>query len=191
MTFLNADSLPSRCLLLGGARCGKSAHAETLITKLAVPYKTVTYLATGPAPDASDPAWQNRVAAHRQRRPPNWRTEETSAVTDHLRDTPHPVLWDDTGTWLATILDARSAWDDKDQPWWPEVRDATVNAWAGAMAPRVAVGPETGLGVIPEHPSGRLFRDLLGDLHQHLAAASDATYLVVAGKTLALTNPPW
>lgn len=191
MTPRNRPSWPGRCLLVGGARSGKSALAERLVEKLAAPYETVTYLATGPALDAADATWQDRVAAHQQRRPTSWRTVETCTITDTLRDTPHPVLWDDTGTWVAALLDARAAWDDDEHPWWPSVRDSAVVAWAAAMAPRVAVGPETGLGVIPEHRSGRLFRDLVGDLHQHLAAACDATYLVVAGKALALSDPPW
>ncbi len=52
-------------LVLGGARSGKSAHAERLVSALV----RVRYVAPGPVPDDSDPDWAARVAAHRARRP--------------------------------------------------------------------------------------------------------------------------
>ena len=40
--------------------------------------------------------------------------------------------------------------------------------------------------MVPEHRSGRLFRDLLGTVKQRLAAACDEVHLVVAGRVLVL-----
>ena len=45
---------------------------------------------------------------------------------------------------------------------------------------------EVGWGVVPAHPSGRLFADLLGRLNQEMAAASDEVVLLVAGRPLRL-----
>ena len=45
---------------------------------------------------------------------------------------------------------------------------------------------ETGLGVVPATPAGRLFRDELGRLNQALAAESEEAELVVAGRVLPL-----
>ena len=50
----------------------------------------------------------------------------------------------------------------------------------------VLVTNEVGLGVVPEHRSGRLFRDLLGIVNQRFAAACDEVHLVVAGRVLRL-----
>ena len=62
-------------LVLGGAGSGKSRAAERLAASLPPP---LTYVATwtrrpGTAPD---PDMEARVAAHRARRPPSWRSLE-------------------------------------------------------------------------------------------------------------------
>jgi adenosylcobinamide kinase/adenosylcobinamide-phosphate guanylyltransferase len=50
----------------------------------------------------------------------------------------------------------------------------------------VAVSDETGSGVVPPTPAGRLFRDQLGQLNQRLAAESEEAVLVVAGRVVTL-----
>ena len=40
---------------------------------------------------------------------------------------------------------------------------------------------EVGMGIVPEHPMSRLYRDLLGKVNQKLAKAADEVYLFVAG----------
>ena len=54
----------------------------------------------------------------------------------------------------------------------------------------VAVTNEVGLGVLPAHASGRLFRDELGRLNTRLSAASDQVHLVAAGRVLDLSDAP-
>ena len=60
---------PRRVLVLGGARSGKSSFAEDLLAR----ERTVDYVACGLVPDDSDAEWADRVARHRDRRPPSWR----------------------------------------------------------------------------------------------------------------------
>ena len=55
-----------------------------------------------------------------------------------------------------------------------------------APGPLVAVTNVVGLGVVPAHRSGRVFRDVLGQVNQAVAAASDRVTLVVASRTLHL-----
>jgi adenosylcobinamide kinase/adenosylcobinamide-phosphate guanylyltransferase len=50
----------------------------------------------------------------------------------------------------------------------------------------VLVTNEVGWGVVPEHRSGRLFRDLLGEVNRRFADACDEVHLVVAGRVLRL-----
>lgn len=174
----------SRVLVTGGVRSGKSAYAERLLADRA----EVTYLATGPLPDPErDPEWAARIAAHRARRPPSWRTVETDDPASVLRTDSGPVLLDCLGTWLTASLDALGAWQRPQGDWLPawEGRAADlVAAWAEADV--VGVTNEVGWGVVPEHPSGRLFADLLGRLNQQVAAVSDEVVLMVMGRPIRL-----
>lgn len=176
----------ARTLVTGGVRSGKSRTAEALLAGV----EAVIYLAPGPVPDrAVDPEWADRVAAHRRRRPRGWTTVETSDVAAAIRAAEGAVLLDCLGTWVTAVIDALGTWDEPYARWRhrfePRVDDL-VNAWAAAPGPLVAVTNEVGLGVVPEHRSGRLFRDLLGTVNQRVAAASDDVLLVVAGRVLRL-----
>ncbi len=166
----------SRVLVLGGARSGKSAHAESLVADCA----DVVYLATS-APATGDDEWARRVAAHRARRPAGWTTLETTAPSDLLRG--GTVLVDSVTTWVAALMDETGVWADE-----PGALDrlagrcdALVNAWTMTPAHVVAVSDEVGLGVVPETRAGRLFRDALGEVNQRLAGTADAVWFVVAG----------
>jgi len=61
-----------------------------------------------------------------------------------------------------------------------------IDAWRAAGGPLVAVTNEVGWSVVPEHRSGRTFRDVLGVTNQRIAAVSDDVLLVVAGRVLRL-----
>ena len=172
-----------RVLVLGGARSGKSERAELRLAG----EPDVTYVATG-NPGADDPDWAARVAAHRARRPAWWRTAETTDLAGLLGRGRGALLIDGIGTWLAAVLD-ECGWDLRDDA----ARDnmaarlaELVGAWRQARGYVVAVSDETGLGVVPATPAGRLFRDELGRLNQALAAESEEAELIVAGRVLPL-----
>jgi adenosylcobinamide kinase/adenosylcobinamide-phosphate guanylyltransferase len=166
---------PSRVLVLGGARSGKSAYAEQRLA--AAP--AVTYVATAP-PREGDPDWAARVRAHVGRRPAAWVTVETGAVAALLRDAHDPLLVDDLGLWLTRTVDEAGAWDGPLHAV-EAACDDLVAAWRGRRGAAVLVAPEVGAGVVPSTASGRRFRDLLGALTTRLAAASDEVVQVVAG----------
>jgi adenosylcobinamide kinase/adenosylcobinamide-phosphate guanylyltransferase len=185
---------PRRVLVLGGARSGKSRHAELMLA--AEP--RVTYLAAGPYPAGAQPAadseWTERVAAHRARRPPWWQTVESLDAAGTLRSESGAVLFDGAGTWLAAVMDSSGAWaDDEAGPERTQSRiaakvDELLEAWRQARAQVVAVSDEVGSSVHPPTRAGRLFRDQLGWLNQRLAAESEETVLMVAGRPLTLPS---
>jgi len=186
---------PRRVLVLGGARSGKSRHAEL---RLAAEPR-VTYLASGPYPPGArpgdDPEWAERVAAHRSRRPPWWRTVESLDAARTLRGSSGAVLFDGAGTWLAAVMQESGAWAaDGGQDEGRAARriaakaDELVEAWRQTRAQVVAVSDEVGSSVHPPTRAGRLFRDQLGWLNQRLAAESEEAVLMVAGRPLPL--PP-
>ena len=173
-----------RVLVTGGVRSGKSRHAESLLA--AAP--AVSYVAPGPdAEEDPDPDWVARIAAHRQRRPATWTTVETRDLAAALR-LDGPVLVDCLGTWLAAVLDERDLWEAPSDEV-TGVVDGLLADVVDVLAARddvVVVTNEVGLGVVPAHRSGRLFRDLLGRVNQRVAEACDEVHLVVAGRVLRL-----
>jgi adenosylcobinamide kinase/adenosylcobinamide-phosphate guanylyltransferase len=174
----------ARTLVLGPASSGKSAAAEDLLA--AEP--RVVYAATGPELNAEDRSWSERVAAHRNRRPPWWTTDESGDLVHLLAEPGPPLLVDALGTWLAGAMDRAGAWEDA-QGWRTRIEgevDAVVAAWRQAGRRVVAVGEEVGWGIIAAEPGVAAFRELLGGFVQRLAGESERVLLVVAGRVVAL-----
>jgi len=198
---------PRRVLVLGGARSGKSRHAEL---RLAAEPR-VTYLAAGPYPPPASPSrstaqpaadadWAERVAAHLARRPPWWQTVETLDVAGTLRSESGAVLFDGAGTWLAAVMGESGAWAEdggegsgREGLAQAEAQiaarvDELIEAWRQTRARVVAVSDEVGSSIHPPTRAGRLFRDQLGWLNQRLAAESEEAVLMVAGRVLTLPS---
>ena len=170
-----------RTLVLGGIRSGKSRWAEEAVSG----GEPVRYIATGCSEDG-DPAWTQRIADHRLRRPSGWQTVENPDVAGLLRADPHtPVLVDDLGGWLTAVLDRRG-WDGT------SIRD-DVDDLVGAVrtfpATLALVSPEVGLTVVPGTAAGRRFADELGTLNQRLADCCERVVLVVAGQPVWVKEP--
>lgn len=158
-------------LVLGGARSGKSAAAERRATDLA-DGAPVTVLATA---IVADDDMVERVAVHRERRPPAWSTVETGPdLVNALGSCPGVALVDALGTWVAAAPDLTVD------------AGALCAALTGRDGDTVVVSEEVGLGVHPSSEAGRRFRDALGSLNQAVSAVADEVVLVVAGRVLAL-----
>jgi adenosylcobinamide kinase/adenosylcobinamide-phosphate guanylyltransferase len=163
-------------LVLGGARSGKSRHAEQRVEAGAA---CGTYCATATAGDAEMAA---RIAAHRARRGPFWRTlEEPLALaavlaTEARRE--RPLLVDCLTLWLSNVMLAGRGVEDE--------TDGLCAALRRAAGPVVLVANEVGMGLVPETPLGRSFRDAAGRLNQQVAAIADRVVFVAAGLPLVL-----
>ena len=159
-------------LVLGGARSGKSGHAEHLAASLPEP---VSYVATASVDGDDDLA--ARIAAHRARRPGSWTTIESGPdLPGLLAATAGTVLLDALGPWLAAAPDL--AVD----------AGALCDALMRRAGDTVVVSEEVGLGVHPATAAGRRFRDALGELNQAVAAVASEVLLVVAGRALRLQD---
>jgi adenosylcobinamide kinase/adenosylcobinamide-phosphate guanylyltransferase len=156
--------------LIGGARSGKSAYAETLTSGFPAPWR---YVATA---QAFDDEMRERIGIHRDRRRKGWYTVEAPLdLVGALAEAPRgqPVLIDCLTLWLSNHLLA-----DHDVEAESERLAATLAKPAG---PWFVVSNEVGLGIVPETPLGRAFRDAQGRLNQQVAAVADRVVLMVAG----------
>lgn len=156
--------------LLGGARSGKSLHAERLISTLPAPW---TYIATA---QAFDDEMRERIAHHRERRSEGWKTLDAPFdLANTLRALPGgtPVLLDCLTLWLTNVM----------------LADGDVNAAVDELCSVLAaptghwyvVSNEVGLSIVPENALARRFRDEQGRLNQKIAALADDVLFMVAG----------
>ena len=167
---------PRTTLVLGGARSGKSRHAEALIEAYPAPW---LYLATA---QAYDDEMRERIAIHRERRPRGWITQDVPlALPEAVAAARGPVLVDCLTLWLTNLILSEADV--------PAASRALVGACAEAPGPLVLVGNEVGLGIVPDNALARRFRDEAGRLHQALAAAADAVIFMVAGLPMTVKEP--
>lgn len=176
-----ADPLPRLTLILGGARSGKSAHAEALVRASGL---RPVYLATA---QALDDEMRARVDHHRRRRRDGegWTVvEEPLELAATLRTASAPdraVLVDCLTLWLTNVLLA-----DRD----PEAESSRLLATLPDLpGPVVLVSNEVGQGIVPANALARRFVDEAGRLHQRLAAAAQQVILITAGLPLHLKRP--
>ncbi len=168
-------------LVLGGARSGKSAYAESLVAESLVegaPGDAV-YIATGEAGDAEMAA---RIERHKARRGARWRTVEEpldlAGALGREAGAGAVVLVDCLTLWLSNVMAA-----GRD----PQTEESRlVGALAEAAAPVVVVANEVGLGIVPDNALAREFRDHAGRLNQAVAGIADRVVFVAAGLPLTL-----
>ena len=158
-------------LVLGGARSGKSRHAEAMVESQPGP---CVYLATAQAGDREMAA---RIAAHRARRGGRWSTvEEPLDVVAALSGACGPdraVLVECLTLWLSNLLGA-------ERPVAAEC-GRLLTALPELAGPVVFVSNEVGQGVVPDNALARAFVDHAGRLHQDLAAAAQRVVCMTAG----------
>ncbi|CAB3682485.1 bifunctional adenosylcobinamide kinase/adenosylcobinamide-phosphate guanylyltransferase [Trinickia soli] len=176
---------PDLTFILGGARSGKSSHAERLAAATARP---VTYVATARASD--DAEFAARIAHHRDRRPADWRVVEAdldlASAISAADDGHRCILVDCLTLWLANLLCPASG--EPDAPpcdGFANYLDALEAALAQASGPIIVVSNEIGMGVVPLGALTRRYVDELGRLNQRVASLAREVTLMVAG--LAMT----
>jgi adenosylcobinamide kinase/adenosylcobinamide-phosphate guanylyltransferase len=175
MDELNTAGRGRLTLVLGGARSGKSRHAQTLAMATPPPW---VYVATA---EALDDEMRERIAKHKAARGDGWSmieapTELARAVAD--APTSAPVVIDCITLWLSNLM-----LGDHDI-------DAAVARFIkcldGRTAPTIVVSSEVGAGLVPETALGRAYRDKVGLVNQHLAVNAHTVLFMVAGLPMPL-----
>ncbi len=173
-------SMELSTLVLGGARSGKSSHAEKLARETGL---ARVYVATA---QAYDDEMRERIARHQaDRAEDGWRTIEEPiglAAVIAQNATPDTVLLIDCLTlWLSNImLGGRDV---------AAMQAALISILQSAKGPVILVSNEVGMGIVPETKLGRDFRDAQGRLNQAVAAVVPRVVFVAAGLPLVLKGP--
>lgn len=160
-------------LITGGARSGKSLHAERLaLSESPRPF----YISTAAIFDAE---MASRVALHQARRGENWQEEhdelDLCAALTRCHG-PGARLVDCLTLWVSNLMHAGLD---------PATEGARLAQWLGQSPdPILLVTSEVGLGIVPENALARAYRDHLGQLNQTIGAVADRVDLVIAGQPL-------
>lgn len=167
-------------LVTGGARSGKSRFAEGLAGE----YRPLRgYLATG---EPGDGEMAERIARHQGRRGPEWLTvEEPLLVEEALRDHDgrcNVFLMDCVTLWMSNLLFRCEGGAAEAL----ERVESFTRCFKELETPLIIVTNEVGMGIVPEHPLARAFRDLAGEANEMIAAKADEVYVTISGLPLKL-----
>lgn len=170
--------------ITGGARSGKSAFAERIATGFGAP---LGYLATARSLDGE---MDDRIRKHQQRRGDAWHTlEEPLQLARTLAEHDgafRAILVDCLTLWLTNLLlQEEEPGSGTEERIMLEVEKLRTTL-ASLTTPVIIVSNEVGMGIVPEHRLGRIFRDIAGRANQLLAAAADQAWLVASGIPLRL-----
>lgn len=185
MEHIPTFPLPPVTLVLGGARSGKSTHAEKLAigSVHGAPPHPAVYIATA---EAGDVEMATRIMAHRARRGAGWTTiEEPLKLAEAIASAAvhgQPILVDCLTLWLSNLMHAGADID--------EATDDVVRSLDDHKNPVVFVSNELGLGLVPETPLGRSFRDAMGRLNMRIADRADRVIFMAAGLPLVMKDRP-
>lgn len=168
-------------LILGGARSGKSSHAQRLAEATGSP---VTFIATAQALDEEMTA---RIQKHRLERPTSWETLEIPCnLASHVPQIKSQVVLLDCITLLISNLLMQFVTDDlvDETPFFLSI-EKEIEALIAAIHTQdqdwFIISNEVGLGLVPPYPMGRAYRDALGWANQRLARDADKVLFMVAG----------
>ena len=165
-------------LILGGARSGKSDFAQKLALELG---GKVLFCATA---EPLDEEMKIRIEAHRKSRPSCWDTIEITKnlgqELDVLCNTYDVIIIDCITILISNIASQIS--DDRDfEPGVNLEIDNLIGYMDRRQSHFILVSNEVGMGLVPDNRLGRLYRDSLGKVNQHLAAFADEVYVMFTG----------
>ncbi|MDP2928019.1 MAG: bifunctional adenosylcobinamide kinase/adenosylcobinamide-phosphate guanylyltransferase [Candidatus Omnitrophota bacterium] len=161
-------------LILGGARSGKSSYAMNLAKSTG---KRIVFIATCIPGDSE---MKHRIKLHKKSRPRTWRViEEGIHIDSALREVKagyDAVLIDCVGLFISNLMAVESS-DKKIEE---KVR-SVIDAIKKSACEVIVVSNEVGMGIVPDNPLARRFRDLLGRVNQMIAQSADKVIMMYAG----------
>ena len=164
--------MPRKVLILGGARSGKSSFALSEASAIA---GKKAFVATA---ESLDDEMTMRIARHRSERSHDWDTfeepVELPALIFRIAPGHDVVLVDCLTLWVSNILTRGLPFDRYSDQFLQALTQQT-------RADLFIVSNEVGLGLVPDTPIGREYRDTLGRLNARIAAISTDVYFMAAG----------
>lgn len=169
-------------LVTGGVRSGKSRHA----LELAAPYRRRLFVATA---EAFDDEMRLRIARHRAERAERFETVEAPLDPGAILRQPPPgvdvILLDCLTVWIGNLMHHRGQEMSLDDAPFRTLFDALTQPPCDV----ILVTNEVGMGIVPDNPMARRFRDLAGGINARAAELADQVIFMVSGIPLCLKPP--
>ncbi|RYZ56384.1 MAG: bifunctional adenosylcobinamide kinase/adenosylcobinamide-phosphate guanylyltransferase [Proteobacteria bacterium] len=181
MSFQNCPplvELPSPLFILGAAYSGKSE----LAIKALKADSAATVIGTAGLAEL-----EGRIDKLKSLRPASWKHVEGHELNEYLAQSleeSKQLLVDSINQWLANVL--LESWNKYDLEQQEARLSLEIRTFCETMQKHpdhrfVIVSSEIGAGVTPPQELSRFFRQLLGRLHQQIAAEAASVVQVVAG----------
>jgi adenosylcobinamide kinase/adenosylcobinamide-phosphate guanylyltransferase len=160
--------------ILGGARSGKSSYAANLAKSYG---KRIVFIATCIPVDSE---MKKRVKLHRKFRPSTWKLiEEDIDIDDALRKVKSKcdaILIDCIGLFVSNLMAVEPNDEKIEKKVWQVIKQIKKRS-----SDVIVVSNEVGMGIVPDNPLARRFRDLLGKANQILTQNADTVIMMHAG----------
>lgn len=160
-------------IVIGGAKSGKSQYCVELLKKT---YKNPCLVVTA---EPKDLEMEERIKRHKENRPKEWLViEEPFEISTCLQNIPKErdvVLIDCLTLWLSNLM---LNFDDIQVLKYIDDFIVTVKEYPSDI---ILISNEVGLGIVPDNPLARRFRDLSGMLNQRLVDVCDSAIFMIAG----------
>jgi len=160
--------------VIGGARSGKSSFVLNEVSEMK---GSKAYIATA---EALDDEMKYRIQQHKDDRGQGWSNYEepvnVAELISKIKDKYEIVVLDCLTLWLSNVMNK------------PDKPEDSINLFIQTLKnlddtglSLYIVSNDVGMGIVPENPLAREFRDLTGFLNQKVAEVADEVYMVTAG----------
>lgn len=169
-------------LVLGGAKSGKSSFALDICDGMD---KEHIFLATA---QAWDQEMEERIQRHQEERDNKWHTvEEPIDIVGKIKDFDNEetvILIDCLTLWLNNLF---MKYETNYDRVYQEI-DELAGQLSNIHGTVVTVSNEVGMGIVPENPLSRRYRDAAGFANQRIASVARKVVITFAGLPMVLKD---
>ena len=160
--------------VIGGARSGKSSFVLNEVSEMK---GSKAYIATA---EALDDEMKDRIQQHKGDRGQEWSNYEEpiniAELISKIKDKYEIIVIDCLTLWLSNVMHKSDKPEDSINLFIQTLKNLDDTGLSLYI-----VSNEVGMGIVPENPLAREFRDLTGFLNQKVAEVADEVYMVTAG----------
>jgi len=174
--------------VIGGARSGKSSFVLNEVSDMK---GSKAYIATA---EALDDEMKYRIQQHKDDRGQGWSNYEepvnVAELISKIKDKYEIIVLDCLTLWLSNVMIRTKNTEQRTQTTEKHINELietcnklknSVCSLKSGFCNLYIVSNDVGMGIVPENPLAREFRDLTGFLNQKVAEVADEVYMVTAG----------